>query len=52
MEKLNQVFSVAAQDMYNAANEGGSTPNSDASTESSSSEDEVTDVDFEEVDDK
>ena len=52
MEKLNQVFSAAAQDMYNAANEGGSTPNSDASNESSSSEDEVTDVDFEEVDDK
>jgi len=52
MEKLNQVFSVAAQDMYNAANEGGSAPNSDATAESSSSEDEVTDVDFEEVDDK
>ena len=52
MEKLNQVFSVAAQDMYNAANEGGGSNNSDPSAESSSSEDEVTDVDFEEVDDK
>ena len=53
MEKLNQVFQAASQDMYNAAN-GGGNPNRGAESNagSSNSEDEVTDVDFEEVNDK
>ena len=50
MEKLNNVFQAASQDMYNAANggaeAGGSQENAGNPT------DEVTDVDFEEVDEK
>jgi molecular chaperone DnaK len=50
MEKLNNVFQGASQDMYNAANggaeAGGSQENAGNPT------DEVTDVDFEEVDEK
>jgi molecular chaperone DnaK len=49
MDKLNEVFQAASQEMYNAANEGGEgaaqEPTADAS-------EEVTDVDFEEVEDK
>lgn len=50
-EKLNTVFQAASQDMYNAANQdqGGAQPGADQG-ESSNSDDEVTDVDFEEVD--
>ena len=52
MEKLNQVFQAASQDMYNAQNaEGGAQPGPDANAEGAA-EEEVTDVDFEEVDDK
>jgi len=49
MEKLNQVFSAASEEMYNASNaEGG-----DAGAEDTGNpEDEVTDVDFEEVEEK
>jgi molecular chaperone DnaK len=50
MEKLNNVFQAASQEMYNAANTGG-----DAGTgaqDSGNPTDEVTDVDFEEVDEK
>ena len=53
IDKLNEVFQAASQDMYNAANADG---DADAGTGSQDSggnqEDEVTDVDFEEVDDK
>ncbi|NBU92860.1 MAG: molecular chaperone DnaK, partial [Flavobacteriia bacterium] len=53
MEKLNQVFQAASQDMYNAANAGGNpNPGAESNAGSSNSEDEVTDVDFEEVNDK
>jgi len=53
MEKLNQVFQAASQDMYNAANaQGGGNPDAQASGNNGSAEDEVTDVDFEEVNDK
>ena len=50
MEKLNNVFQAASQEMYNAANTGG-----DAGTgaqDAGNPADEVTDVDFEEVDEK
>jgi molecular chaperone DnaK len=50
MEKLNNVFQAASQEMYNAANTGG-----DAGTgaqDAGNPTDEVTDVDFEEVDEK
>jgi molecular chaperone DnaK len=58
MEKLNNVFQEASQDMYNAANaEGGASAGPDgasahAGADAGSPEDEVTDVDFEEVEEK
>ena len=50
MDRLNNAFQAASQDMYNAANaqEGGAAGGQ--STENPA--DEVTDVDFEEVNDK
>jgi molecular chaperone DnaK len=49
LEKLNNVFQAASQDMYNAANQGGG----DAGAQDQGNPgDEVTDVDFEEVNDK
>jgi len=46
MDKLNEVFQAASQEMYNASNEGAAQePTADAT-------EEVTDVDFEEVEDK
>jgi len=50
MEKLNNVFQAASQDMYNAANAGGAEPGAEQT--SGNPADEVTDVDFEEVSDK
>jgi len=51
IEKLNNVFQAASQEMYSAANADGSAEG--ASTESTqNAADEVTDVDFEEVNDK
>jgi molecular chaperone DnaK len=50
MEKLNNVFQAASQEMYNAANEQGGNPGQDAGN--TNPQDEVTDVDFEEVEDK
>jgi molecular chaperone DnaK len=48
MDKLNEVFQAASQEMYNASNEG-----SGASQEpSADTTEEVTDVDFEEVEEK
>lgn len=53
MDRLNNAFQAASQDMYNAANAGGG---ADAGAQGNagggSAQDEVTDVDFEEVDDK
>ena len=48
-EKLNTVFQAASEDMYNAANPQGG---ADAGQAESDPTDEVTDVDFEEVDEK
>ena len=50
LEKLESVFQAASQDMYNASNAGGEAgaPNEP----SGNPQDEVTDVDFEEVNDK
>ena len=50
-EKLNTVFQAASQDMYNAANadQGGA---QETSGTSGNTDDEVTDVDFEEVDEE
>jgi molecular chaperone DnaK len=51
IEKLNTVFQAASEDMYNASNaEGGNT--TEGATEEGNTEDEVTDVDFEEVEEK
>jgi molecular chaperone DnaK len=54
MDKLNNVFQAASQDMYNAANAQGAenTGSTDQSQGGGNTEDEVTDVDFEEVKDK
>ena len=54
MEKLNTLFQAASQDMYNAANPQGAQDaenTSDSGTETNP-QDEVTDVDFEEVNEK
>jgi molecular chaperone DnaK len=52
-EKLNTVFQAASQEMYNAENAGGGQANGgEQNTESeNNADDEVTDVDFEEVED-
>ena len=50
MERLNNVFQAASQDMYADANAGGAQQG--ASNDGGNPADEVTDVDFEEVDDK
>jgi molecular chaperone DnaK len=53
MDKLNEVFGSASQDMYNAANaDGANTGAADADQSTGAAHDEVTDVDFEEVKDK
>jgi len=52
MDRLNEVFSAASQDMYNAANEQGAGPQAGSDTGNAEPQDEVTDVDFEEVKDK
>jgi molecular chaperone DnaK len=55
MEKLNTVFQAASQEMYSAANGGGSEGGEGqgaTSSDDSNPQDEVTDVDFEEVNDK
>ena len=50
LEKLETIFQAASQDMYNASNAGGE---AEASNEPSGNpQEEVTDVDFEEVNDK
>lgn len=49
MDKLNNVFQAASQDMYNAANPQGGSEGGQAEANPA---DEVTDVDFEEVDEK
>ncbi len=53
VNKLNEVFQAASQEMYNAQQEAGGEANGaagDASTSNEDGDDEVTDVDFEEVD--
>ena len=53
MEKLNNVFQAASQDMYNATNaDGGNAGDAGADQATANPNDEVTDVDFEEVKDK
>ncbi|MFM7299624.1 MAG: molecular chaperone DnaK [Crocinitomicaceae bacterium] len=53
MDKLNEVFQSASQEMYNATNaQGGASDNQAGGNDSGSATDEVTDVDFEEVKDK
>jgi molecular chaperone DnaK len=53
MDKLNEVFGSASQDMYNAANaDGANAGAADAEQGAGAAHDEVTDVDFEEVKDK
>jgi molecular chaperone DnaK len=53
IEKLNSVFQAASEEMYNAANaDGGSSAGQSESQNSENPQDEVTDVDFEEVNDK
>ena len=51
MDKLNNVFQAASQEMYNAANPQGGDAGAGQQAESNPA-DEVTDVDFEEVEEK
>ncbi len=51
MERLNTAFQAASQDMYNAANAGGGADGA-SQQNAGNPADEVTDVDFEEVNDK
>jgi len=51
MERLNNVFQDASQEMYNAANNDGGAAGAQGNAEETA-QDEVTDVDFEEVDEK
>jgi molecular chaperone DnaK len=50
MEKLNNVFQAASQEMYNAANDQGAGAQG-GQQDAGNATDEVTDVDFEEVED-
>jgi len=53
MDKLNDIFQAASQDMYNAANaQGTANETSSEKADPGQATDEVTDVDFEEVKDK
>lgn len=52
MEELNKVFQAASQEMYNAANADQNAGADANNSSTSSNDDEVTDVDFEEVEDK
>jgi len=52
MDKLNNVFQAASQDMYNAANNAGDASGAGSDANAGNATDEVTDVDFEEVSDK
>ena len=52
MDRLNEVFGAASQDMYNASNEQGAGADAGTDAGSDTAQDEVTDVDFEEVKDK
>jgi len=49
MEQLNTVFQAASQDMYNATNDGGEAAAAQGEPSAETSDEEVTDVDFEEV---
>jgi molecular chaperone DnaK len=50
MDKLNEVFQAASQEMYGGADgQPGAQPGAEAGTESNNGDEEVTDVDFEEV---
>jgi molecular chaperone DnaK len=52
MDKLNEVFQAASQDMYNASNAEGGAQGDAGDAGAGAAEDEVTDVDFEEVNEK
>ncbi|MNY56664.1 hypothetical protein D3C86_1927700 [compost metagenome] len=49
MERLNTAFQAASQEMYNAANAGGADQGQGGNAGANPGGDEVTDVDFEEV---
>jgi molecular chaperone DnaK len=52
IERLNNAFQAASQEMYNAANADGGAQGGAENAQSGNPQDEVTDVDFEEVKDK
>lgn len=51
MERLNKVFQDASQDMYNASQQEGGDTGAEGGSSEGAADDEVTDVDFEEVED-
>ena len=52
MEKLNEVFQAASAEMYSEAGAEGGAPGAEGAEGAASPEDEVTDVDFEEVEEE
>ena len=51
MEKINEAWKVASEEMYKATEEAKAANGADNGQQDTSSSDDVTDVDFEEVDD-
>ena len=51
MEKINEAWKVASEEMYKASEEAKAANGADTGQQDASSSDDVTDVDFEEVDD-
>ena len=51
MEKINEAWKVASEEMYKATEEAKAANGADTGQQDASSSDDVTDVDFEEVDD-
>jgi len=49
--KINEAWKVASEEMYKATEEAKATNGADNGQQDTSSSDDVTDVDFEEVDD-
>jgi len=52
MEKMNTAWTAASQDIYAATQQEGNSGNPEGESTSNSTDEEVTDVEFEEVDDK
>ena len=52
MEKINEAWKVASEEMYKATEEAKAAGNANTDQQEASGSEDVTDVDFEEVDDE